>query len=659
VAHVLLYNGTASKLASIEYVPGGSGSYRLWTGRPALTNVTLASGVETATMDLDSTGRMWVVSDANSTIEARYSDSPYTSFSAPITLATGVTADDISAVVTMPGRIGVMWSNQSSKRFGFRTHVDGASPTTWTADEVPAGSVARNNDGGGMADDHMHLAVAGDGTVYAAVKTSYESTNATSLGLLIRRPNGAWDQRLYHVDIEGTRPTLALTADGSRLFYFFRSDFDSQPIVYKESSTAVIDFGPDEHTLIAASSINDPSTTKDRFDGELVVIASSSTKVYGARFTPAEGPPTGSSLLVSAGPDQSTLPGETLALPGSVITNPPAPYTASWTQVSGPGTALFADAAAPSTTVSFNLPGSYVLRLTADDGQQTASDETTIDVVDPQATIDVAFQDGVFPSPSYAGSRDTRLVSGNPTRNYGTATSLLADGSPDQSILLQWDVTAVPSGSTVEEASLTVYINDKSAQAYEIYEVRRAWTESQATWNLASSGTPWQAAGAQGTQDRGSTVLGTILATASGARTFALNAAGLALVQQWIDDPSSNHGLVVQDYVAATDSLGFTSSESGTASKRPRLNLSYRPAAPAPAPPLALAPTGGGDAPLLLALADEPEPAAAGPSLDQAAPPPEPAAGATTESLNEQARRARRRVAENLAARDQALAHWR
>ena len=43
----------------------------------------------------------------------------------------------------------------------------------------------------------------------------------------------------------------------------------------------------------------------------------------------------------------------------------------------------FAEPAAPATTATFGAAGSYVLRLTASDGDLADSDEVTIDVVQP------------------------------------------------------------------------------------------------------------------------------------------------------------------------------------------------------------------------------------------------------------------------------------
>ena len=104
---------------------------------------------------------------------------PYSSFSGPVTLATGVAADDIGVVTALPnGQIGVLWSNQNTRLFGFRVHSDGADPSVWSTDEQPASQSALDV-GLGMADDHLNVAVAADGTLYAAVKTSYDTAGQT------------------------------------------------------------------------------------------------------------------------------------------------------------------------------------------------------------------------------------------------------------------------------------------------------------------------------------------------------------------------------------------------------------------------------------------------------------------------------------------------
>ncbi|MEZ5428820.1 MAG: peptidoglycan DD-metalloendopeptidase family protein [Pyrinomonadaceae bacterium] len=87
---------------------------------------------------------------------------------------------------------------------------------------------------------------------------------------------------------------------------------------------------------------------------------------------------------VNAGADQSiTLPASA-NLTGTAsddgLPNPPATLTTTWSQVSGPGTVTFGNANALSTTAGFSTAGTYTLRLTADDGSLTTTDDAIITV---------------------------------------------------------------------------------------------------------------------------------------------------------------------------------------------------------------------------------------------------------------------------------------
>ncbi len=95
---------------------------------------------------------------------------------------------------------------------------------------------------------------------------------------------------------------------------------------------------------------------------------------------------------VNAGPDQSiTLPAD--ATLSGIVTDDglPAPPTlmTTWSEVSGPGTVTFADATEVDTTAAFSAPGTYVLRLTADDSELSDSDTITITVVPIQRTLTI------------------------------------------------------------------------------------------------------------------------------------------------------------------------------------------------------------------------------------------------------------------------------
>ena len=82
-------------------------------------------------------------------------------------------------------------------------------------------------------------------------------------------------------------------------------------------------------------------------------------------------------------PYKSTAPETVIAtatLNGSASDADGDTLVTTWSMVSGPGPVSFEDSAAVNTTATFNFTGTYVLRLTVFDGQDTALDEVTITI---------------------------------------------------------------------------------------------------------------------------------------------------------------------------------------------------------------------------------------------------------------------------------------
>ena len=278
LAHILLYQGAETELASLEY-DTVSKTYKQWSGRQNPAEIQLEDASETATIDLDSSGRMWLASDDETEIHVRWSDPPYTKWSTAITLATGISSDDICVATAFPdGSMGVLWSNQNTKRFGFRVHKNGTGPENWTEDEIPASSsaIAMKD---GMADDHLNIAVASDGTLYVAVKTSYDTMDYPLIALLVRQPSGKWD-KLYNVDDFGTRGIVLLNEEENRVMVFYTSPYDSE-IVCKASATKRISFGSRQTIIIGEESINNVSSTKQNINNEILILASESGTAKG------------------------------------------------------------------------------------------------------------------------------------------------------------------------------------------------------------------------------------------------------------------------------------------------------------------------------------------------------------------------------------------
>ena len=275
-AHILLFQGASSQLVSVEYSPA-LGTYQLWSKRTSTVGLNFKTSTETATIDMDGNGRMWIAFDGTSDINVSWSDFPYRDWSPPVLLTNNVSTDDICAVIAMQGKIGVLWSNLNIKRFGFKTHSDNADPTVWSIDEVPASQSALNV-GGGMADDHINLALASDGTLYAAVKTEYNTSSLPQIALLVRRPDGSWDN-LYEVSRKGTRPIVILNEVLNKIRVVYTEGDLGGNILYNESSATNILFGPS--MILIPGNLNNSTSTKDNFTSEIVVLASSDTQAYG------------------------------------------------------------------------------------------------------------------------------------------------------------------------------------------------------------------------------------------------------------------------------------------------------------------------------------------------------------------------------------------
>ncbi|WP_162097766.1 LamG-like jellyroll fold domain-containing protein, partial [Gillisia marina] len=276
IVHILLFQGISSQLVSLEYL-SSLGTYQFWSQRPSTVTINLPSTVEIANIDMDDNGRMWMAYDGNTEIYVTWSNSPYQSWSAPITVATGLDSDDIGAIIALPGKMGVFWSNQHNERFGFKTHLNGTNPSSWSSDEVPASQSALNIEGG-MADDHVNMAVSSDGTLFCAIKTSYDTAGYPTVALLVRRPNGNWDN-LYYVSDQGTRPIVILNDILNKLRVVYPEDTGGDNIVYNESSVPNISFG-DQRRLITGD-YNNPTSIKGNFTSEVAILASTSSQVVG------------------------------------------------------------------------------------------------------------------------------------------------------------------------------------------------------------------------------------------------------------------------------------------------------------------------------------------------------------------------------------------
>jgi hypothetical protein len=138
-------------------------------------------------------------------------------------------------------------------------------------------------------------------------------------------------------------------------------------------------------------------------------------------------PPANYAPVATAGPDITLVQGEVAQMAAAASDDgnpiPPGTLTTSWTQVSGPDTAVFSDASSPTATVTLPAAGTYEFRWEGDDGEKTTADNMFIEVISagsqaPPPSIDP-------PSGNYPGSVTVTMASTVPNAEVRYTT----DGS--------------------------------------------------------------------------------------------------------------------------------------------------------------------------------------------------------------------------------------
>jgi hypothetical protein len=193
------------------------------------------------------------------------------------------------------------------------------------------------------------------------------------------------------------------------------------------------------------------------------------------------------------------------------------------------------------------------------------------------------FQDGLFPTAQYAGTRDTELSEKEPVRNFGTARLLEIDSNDARTkrktrwSLLRWDLSTIPGGSRVLAAIVTLNVIDPSpSQVCMVYEAERSWSETEATWKVGWAGSPWKIRSGPVAIDGANPCLGQFAPSTKGECAFALNEFGLATIQSWINAPQSNFGILLTAS-GTGDGIRVTSREGVVPATRPKLTVLYAP----------------------------------------------------------------------------------
>jgi hypothetical protein len=183
---------------------------------------------ESLTMDEDSTGRLWATFTRLGKVYVGASDVGGATWGAPFVLpvvGSTVSSDDISALVSFSGKIGLMWSNQKSTpdAMYFATHLDSDPISTWQ----PSTTVVS---GPFSSDDHINLkSLEADeqGRVFGVIKTSYNDDSsqpptAPLISLLEYNSSTAtWSSATFGTVADShTRPIVMLDGEHGRVYVF-------------------------------------------------------------------------------------------------------------------------------------------------------------------------------------------------------------------------------------------------------------------------------------------------------------------------------------------------------------------------------------------------------------------------------------------------------
>ena len=207
-------------------------------------------------------------------------------------------------------------------------------------------------------------------------------------------------------------------------------------------------------------------------------------------------------------------------------------------------------------------------------------------------TTETTFQHGRLPTSGYAGVTDTFLNKWLPQSTHGTEDSLKIGQDGAYRPLLRFDLTAVeleegiPLEAVVVRARLSLFCytrNPPSSMRVDAYRILRPWDEEMANWLRASANESWELEGCSASgSDRFAAAISTSTITQDQVwQEWDVTAAA----QQWVSDPSSNRGVLLQSPTLAVVYSYYSSQWFFTPLRRPKLVVEwYVPPTPTPSP---------------------------------------------------------------------------
>jgi hypothetical protein len=141
--------------------------------------------------------------------------------------------------------------------------------------------------------------------------------------------------------------------------------------------------------------------------------------------------------------------------------------------------------------------------------------------------------------------------------------------------LLQFDLSSLPPDVIINSATLSLYVKEVKDGSVTInaHELTDSWTEAEVTWKARdkAASSLWVTPGG----DYNSTVVASKYLAKDTKNVWA-DWDITSLVADWVSNPSTNYGLILESPVTSPKSEAkFKSSDDGTASQRPKLEVCY------------------------------------------------------------------------------------
>jgi len=183
----------------------------------------------------------------------------------------------------------------------------------------------------------------------------------------------------------------------------------------------------------------------------------------------------------------------------------------------------------------------------------------------------VTLQQGVS---GYSGTTDTEISSWYMYDNYANAVEMAVRTGNEKAALLRFDLSIIPAGSQVRQARLELYLTSGTRDmTLAAYQLLRGWDEAQATWKSPRSGEQWAQDGASGEW---------VDVVPYQASEALLHASGewvslplTNLVDAWVADPASNHGVILRLHGNVSTEYSVASSEHWKTEWHPKLFITY------------------------------------------------------------------------------------